>query len=395
MVTSGGGVGNRVLAEALGARIAWWQLGFSTRRVVLRTARRGVRFPDPDVWEVAVDWARRQLGAPRWWRVVRDVGAAALVVVCLAALAVVLADVDGPVAAGGTALACSPLAAWWSTRQSGGAAAVLRLCRDRDGHRPRTPGSAVRATAALVAAGAAAVALVVADADDRAVRPDCPSYALDAPVREWWARGRSGCPAGDSRTGPTGVRHTPWALPEQPTTRPLGDIAYVAPGAGVLLLPSPIFQAWVDGGGPGGPLGEPTDSGDTGLLHYANFRGGSVVLPTGGAAEVHIGQKFAGTRDLDTPCAPLDRPCVTSARAEGGRVRVGWRYGSADAFNVAWWPQDEPWLITGREAAGYGLTLAGLRPATTYLVEVSACHKRFLRRSACTWPSARVAVRVG
>jgi hypothetical protein len=48
-----------VLAEILGAQIAWWQLGFAARRGVLRAARRGVRFPDPDVWQVAVGIAIR------------------------------------------------------------------------------------------------------------------------------------------------------------------------------------------------------------------------------------------------------------------------------------------------------------------------------------------------
>jgi hypothetical protein len=42
------------------------------------------------------------------------------------------------------------------------------------------------------------------------------------------------------------------------------------------------------------------------------------------------------------------------------------------------------------EAAGYEFTPRDLRPGTSYVVEVAACDKRFLLRSACTRPSSRV-----
>lgn len=381
--------GTRVLAETLGAQLAWWQLGFAVRRAVLHAARRGIPFPDLDVRQVAAAWARQQLAPPRWWSLVRDVGATVLAVVCAGALVSVLAEVDGLVALSGAATVCVPLAVWRVARHAGNARLLA------PGGRMSVRGSVLRALAVLAVAGSSATALVVAIAEDRSFAEGCPRVTIDPAVADWWARERMGCPAGDTATGADGLRYTPWTVLARNDGRLLDYVVYVSPGTGTYLLPAAIFAAWRAEGGPSGPLGPPTFNAGDDHLQYANFRGGAIVVPPGGTVTVHIGRRYTNAREPSAPCVPVERPCVTSVRAVPGGVRLGWQYGAADAFNVAWWPRDEPRRVTHREVAGYTLTVGDLRPSTEYVVEVGACQKRFLRSSVCTWPSAPVIVRAG
>ena len=383
-----------MLAEILGTQFAWWQLGFTARRAVLRAARRGIPFPDPDVRQVAVDWAVRRLAAPRWWRVVRDGGTTVLGMVCLAALANVMAEADGLVALSGAAACCVPLTACWLRRQA-------RHARLLAGMAPGDPpdpvplrGLVFRALVVLLVTGAAAATAVLGVAADRAARPDCPPFTVDAPVLAWLARAGEGCPTGDTVEA-AGLRYTPWTVPDRFTGRRVAYVAYVPPGSGALLLTTTVFTAWRAAGGPSGRLGEPIDAGASDLVAYANFHAGTIVQPAGRPPAVHMGRYYDAAGAPDDACVPRDRPCVTTAYADAAGAHIGWRYGSADAFNVMWWPRGHTELVTQREVAGYDLTLTGLRPSTVYVVEVAACRKRFLRRSECTWPSARVAFRVG
>jgi len=341
---------------------------------------------------VAVDWAGQWLAAPRWWRTLRDAGATMLAVVCLAALATVMAEADGPVALSGAA-GCLPLAAYWTWRQARHARMLIRLAPGMGEPAP-SRGLAVRALAAFLAAGSAAAALVIAADHERAAIADCPRFTIDAPVREWWTRDRFGCPAGDTLVGAAGVRYTPWTVPAKYAGRRPEHVAYVPPEAGAMLLPMAIFNAWTAEGGPSGRLGQPVDSGADLDVAYVNFHGGAIVWSAGAPPKVQWGQRYAGAREPGSACVPDDRPCVTTAYADADGIHLRWQYGEADAFNVAWWPRDELGSATGREVAGYEVTLSGLRPSTVYLVEVAACRKRFLQRSDCTRPSARVIVRV-
>ena len=382
-----------MLAEILGTQIAWWQLGFAARRGVLRAARRGSRFPDPDVWQVAVDWAWQWLAAPRWWRLVRDVGATLLAMTCLGASVSVLAEVDGLLTLTGAAAVCLPLATGWGWRQTRHARALVALAPESPPRQVPSPRFAVRAMVALLAAGTVTTTLTVAIAYEEAFWPDCPPFTIDAPVRDWLAHGE-GCPAGDTVVGAAGLRYTPWSMPERFTGRPLDYVAYAVAPDKLFLLPEAIFDAWIAEGGPSGRLGLPVDNGTNDLAAHANFRGGAIVMAAGGSPRVLIGQWHSGARDPDSACVPHDRPCVVAAHADGDSIRLRWQYGAADAFNVAWWPQGQRHTFAHREVAGYEVTLRGLRPSTVYVVEVAACHKRFLRRSVCTWPSVLVNVRV-
>jgi hypothetical protein len=384
-----------VLAEILGTQIAWWQLGFAARRGVLRAARRGARLPDQDVWQVAVGWAWQWLAAPRWWRLVRDVGATVLAMTCLGALVSVLAETDGLVTLAGAAVVCLPLAVGWGWRQARLARALVALAPESPPRQVPSPRFAVRALVALLAAGIAATGLTVGIAYEEEFWTECPSFTVDAPLRDWRARGGEGCPAGDTVVGAGGLRYTPWNMPERFTGRSLDYVAYVSPSAVPLVLPAAIFDAWIAEGGPFGRLGPAVDGGSNDLVAYLNLRGGAIVLPEGAAPYVLWGQRYSGVRDPDSACVPHDRPCVVAAYADGDGIRLRWHYGAADAFNVAWRPLGEKDTGMGREVTGYEVTLRGLRPSTVYQFDVAACRKRFLRRSVCTWPSAPVTVRVG
>lgn len=385
-----------MLAEILGAQIAWWQLGFGVRREVLRAARRGTRFPEPDVWRVAVGWAGQWLAAPRWWRLLFGTGVTVLAMVCFAALASGLAEVDELTALSVATAGGVPLATAWASWQARRARSLVRLDPDAGStpERLSSRGLTVRALATLLTAVTAAATLVVAAAHERSSWPKCPRFTVDPPVLDWWRRDPAGCPAGDTLVGAAGLRYTPWTTTERFTGRELDNVVYVAP-EGPLLLPTAIFAVWAASGGPSGELGQPVGGATNDLVAYMNFRGGAVVAHTGGIPKVHLGQEYSHSRAPDSACVPHDRPCVTEAYADAAGIHLGWHHGMADAFNVAWWPRGEPELMAGREVAGYEFTLPDPRPSTVYVLEVSACHKRFLRRSLCTWQSDPVTVGVG
>ncbi|MGW5742024.1 hypothetical protein [Amycolatopsis sp. NPDC003861] len=401
IAASGTGAGQRVLADIVGAQVAWWNLGFAVRRAVVREARRGKRFPEPDVWDVSARWARQWLAAPWWWRLVRSAGVTVLVVVGLTGLAAVLGEVDGITALSGAVAGCLPPAAGWSWRQ----ARIARLfaAQDLDPAPDPLPARrlAVRTVLVLLAVGAAVSATIIAIANDRSARYDCPEYAVDAPVHDWWlhrgGRAGVGCPAADTRSAGAGVRYTPWS-PVVANRFGWSEVVYAFPPEEPITMFAPIFGAWIAAGGPSGVLGRPTDGNvDDTTTAYVNFRGGTIVLTADGDPKVHVGQQYARrARDLASPCAARDRPCITTAYADAGGIHVGWQYGAADAFNVTWQPAGgPPWSERHREVAGFEVTLPDVRPATTYLVSIQACEKHFLSRSACTWPPDEVAVRVG
>lgn len=351
------------------------------------------------MWDVAVGWAHQRLAAPRWWRVVRDAGTTVLAVICLAALVTVLANADGLVALSATVTCCLPLGAGWAARQARVAAALVALTADPLPNPMSGPRLAVRVALVLSAAATAASTLVVAIAYEHSARYDCPSFAVDASVRDWWERGGGrvgvGCPAGDSRQDATGVRHTPWLAVEQ--AGPWRDsVVYVAESPGPMIIPRAIFTAWTETGGPSGALGEPSNGGANDVLVYLNLRGGSISLATGGTPVVHWGQPYSIARPPGTDCEWRDRPCITAAYADAAGLHLHWQYGAADAFNVAWWPEGSTGDQTvGREVAGYELTVPDPRPGTVYVAGVQACDKRFLRRSVCTQSSTPVLIRVG
>jgi hypothetical protein len=380
----------------MGAQVAWWQLGFTARRAVLRGARRGISFPEPETWDVAVGWAWQLLAAPRWWRVIRGAGVAVLVMVGLAGMANVLAGVPDLVAVAGAMALCLPLATGWTWRQARCARAVARLAPDYLVSPPTRLGWLVRAVAVLVAAGSAAGVLAWAIGNERAAVYGCLRFTVDAPVHGWWERhgGESGvgCPTGDTRVGPGGVRYTPWSA-RQSTTRPLKDlVVYTAPVLGPVRMTPAVFAAWTAAGGPQGTFGEPIDGGWLGTTEFLNFQGGSISLSDGGQPEVHIGHYEAG---VGGPCVPRDRPCVTVAYADRAGLHLAWQYGAADAFNVGWWPENAPPdFVFSREVAGYQLTWPDPGLADAYVAEVQACDKHFLARSTCTPVSARVLIRV-
>ncbi|HWO60734.1 MAG TPA: hypothetical protein VNO31_11955, partial [Umezawaea sp.] len=392
---SDSGARHRVLAEILGAQVAWWQLGFAVRRSVLRAARRGTRFPEPDVWRVAAGWAGQWLAAPRWWRLLCGTGMTVLAAVCFAALASGLAEVDGLAALSVAAAGGVPLATGWASWQARRARSLVRLdpVTGRPPERLSPRGLTIRALATLLAAVTAAATLVVAAAHERSSWPECPRFTVDPPVLDWWERNRLGCPAGDTLVDAAGLRYTPWTTTERFTGRGLDNVVYVAP-EGPLLLPTDIFAVWAASGGPSGALGQPVSGAANDLVSYMNFRGGAVVAHNGGIPKVHVGQEYSDSRAPDSACVPHDRPCVTDAYADAAGIHLGWHHGAADAFNVAWWPRGEPGLRAEREVAGYGFTLSDPRPSTVYVLEVAACHKQFLRRSQCTWQSAPVTVGV-
>jgi len=397
----GTGAGQRVLAGIVGAQIAWWNLGFAVRRAVVREARRGKRFSEPDVWDVSAGWARQWLAAPRWWRLVRSVGVTVLVIVGLTGLAAVLGEVDGITALSGAVTGCLPLAAVWSWRQ----ARVARTIAAQDPGLWLGPLAArrlvVRAVLALLAAGAAVSATVTAIANERSARYDCPGFAVDAPVHDWWLRrgGRVGvgCPAADTRSADASVRYTPWT-PVVSNQFGWSEVVYASPAQEPITMFAPIFTAWIAAGGPSGVLGQPTDGNvDNATIAYVNFHGGAIVLTADGDPKVQLGQQYSRrARDLGSPCAVRDRPCITTAYADADGIHVGWQYGAADAFNIVWKPvSGPPWSDWHREVAGFEVTLPDVQPATTYLISIQACEKRFLSRSTCTWPPDEVVVRAG
>lgn len=347
---------------------------------------------------MAVGWAHQRLAAPRWWRIVRDAGTTALVVICLAALVTVLANADGLIALSATVTCCLPLGAGWAARQARVAAALVALTADPLPKPVSGPRLVFRAVLVFLVAATAASTLVIAIAYEHSARYDCPSFAIDALVHDWWERegGRVGvgCPAGDTRQDATGVRHTPWLAVEQAGLW-RDTVVYVAGSADPMTIPRAIFTAWTAAGGPSGALGEPTEGGANDVLAYMNFRGGAISLAAGGTPVVHSGQRYSVARPLGSACEWRDRPCITAAYADAEGIHLRWQYGAADAFNVGWWPEGSTGQTVGREVAGYELTVPNPAPGTVYLAGVQACDKQFLRRSICTESSTPVRIRVG
>lgn len=383
----------RLLSELVDAQIAWWQLGFAARRTVLRSARRRVPCPDPDIWALAVAWADQVLAAPRWWRVIRVVGATVLAVVGLAGLANVMAGVSDLVALSGTATVWLPLAGWWTWRQARDARIVVRLDPHRELALVSQSRWLVRAVVLMIAVGSATGGLVYAVKREWSAM-GCPAFTIDGAVLDRWERsgGRSGmgCPTGDTRVHSTGVRYTPWHR------RGADQLVYVTPGRLLVQMPPAVFTSWIAEGGPRGALGEPTESGRIGASEYMNFIGGTIEMSDGAEPKVRVGQHSVGTRHPDDPCVPHDRPCIILAFTDADGIHLGWQYGAADAFNIAWWPEGSPGApVVHHEVAGYRFSWPDPRLAASYLVEVQGCIKRFLGRSSCTPTSSRVIIRVG
>ncbi|ALG09809.1 hypothetical protein [Kibdelosporangium phytohabitans] len=393
------GAGHGALAEILGAQVAWWQLGFRTRRAVVRRARRGSRFPDPEIWGVALGWARHWLTAPLWWRWVRLAGATAIAVIYILALTSEWLGVDLFVTFSGALALCLPLTAGWAARQTRVARMLVAMAPGPQPDRPTARALAVRTSALLLSVGLAAGAVAVALAYKHPAGRFCPPFVVDEPVRDWLRHddGQTGmgCPAGDTRSGADGVRYTPWNAPDRNARFGPDYVMYGSRSDRLLVMPLVIFTAWTAEGGPSGPLGEPVEESSDHSVGYVNFRGGAIVLPVDGTPQVHWGRHHSVAREPGGPCEVLDWPCITTAYADAEGVHVSWRYQAADAFNVAWWAEgDRPRSREQREVAGYELTLRDLTPATTYMVEVQACEKHFVRRSTCTRYSPPVIVRV-
>lgn len=394
------GARQRALAEILGAQIAWWQLGFRMRRDVVRQARRGNPFPDQEVWSVALGWARQWLTAPLWWRWVRHTGATALAVMYFAAaLATDQVGADPIVAFSGALTVCLTLAAGWAARQARVARLLVASAPGPPPDRPSARRLAIRTSGLVLSVGAAAVMLVVAIINEHPAGRACPAFSVDAPLRDWLRNedGQTGmgCPTGDTRTAAGGVRYTPWSVPNRGTRFGTDYIMYGSRSDRMNIMPLAIFTAWTAEGGPSGRLGEPLVESADHLIVYVNFHGGSIVLPAGGTPQVHIGRHHSVAREPGEVCDVQDQPCITKAYVDASGMHLSWRYRAADAFNIAWWPEGEvEQSRVGREVAGYEFTVRDLNPATTYLVEVQACEKHFLRRSTCTRFSPPVIVRV-
>lgn len=391
---------HRALAEILGAQVAWWQLGFRARRAVIRQARSGNRFPDPGIWSVALGWARHWLTAPLWWRRVRLAGATVLAIIYLLALAGEWMGADPFVAFSGALAICLPLAAGWSARQARVARMLVALAPGPRPDRRSTLTLAIRTAGLLLSVGLAGGVVVVSLAHRHPAGRFCPPFAVDAPVRSWLRHNDGqtgvGCPAGDTLSAGGGARYTPWTAPDRSIRFGPDYVMYGPRPDSLMVMPLAIFAAWTAEGGPSGRLGEPIEESADHSVDYVNFRGGAIVLPAGGTPQVLLGRRHSVARESSGPCEVLDYPCITRASADPAGVRLSWRYQAADAFNVAWWPENDTARRSRvqREAAGYELTVRDLNPATTYLVEVQACEKHFVRRSTCTRFSPPVIVRV-
>ncbi|MBP2328073.1 hypothetical protein JOF56_008458 [Kibdelosporangium banguiense] len=395
----GSNAGHRALAEILGAQVAWWQLGFRTRRAVIRQARRGNRFADPEIWSVALGWARHWLTAPLWWRWVRLAAATVLAVMYLLALASEWLGADPFGAFSGALAVCLPLAAGWAARQARVARMLVALAPGPRPDRPSALALAIRTSALLLSVGLAAGVVVVALAHQHPAGRFCPAFVVDAPVRDWLRHNDGqtgvGCPAGDTRSGAGGVRYTPWNAPNRGTRFGPDYVMYGSRPDRLMVMPLVIFAAWTAEDGPSGRLGEPIEESADHSVSYVNFRGGAIVLPVDGTPQVHLGQSHSVAREPGGPCEVLDWPCITTAYADATGIHLSWRYQAADAFNVVWRPQNDPIRSSvQREVAGYELTVRDLTPATTYMVDVQACEKHFVRRSTCTRFSPPVIVRV-
>jgi hypothetical protein len=62
---------DRVTGVIAGGPQPWRDLGYARRRQVLRLARRGLLYPDPEVWAITTAWARWQLTLPPSRRLLR------------------------------------------------------------------------------------------------------------------------------------------------------------------------------------------------------------------------------------------------------------------------------------------------------------------------------------
>jgi hypothetical protein len=68
-----------LIDKLAGGPAAWRGLGHATRRAVLRRAREGRPYPDPEVAVLAVQWARWVRPLPWWRHLLRAVGLAIIV----------------------------------------------------------------------------------------------------------------------------------------------------------------------------------------------------------------------------------------------------------------------------------------------------------------------------
>jgi hypothetical protein len=70
------GLIDRVTGMVTGGPQPWRDLGYARRRQVLRLARKGLLYPDPEVWAIATAWARWQLTMSPSRRLLRATAAA-------------------------------------------------------------------------------------------------------------------------------------------------------------------------------------------------------------------------------------------------------------------------------------------------------------------------------
>jgi hypothetical protein len=68
-----------LIDKLAGGPAGWRGLGHATRRAVLRGAREGRPYPDPEVAVLAVPWARWVRSLPSWRHLLRAVGLAIVV----------------------------------------------------------------------------------------------------------------------------------------------------------------------------------------------------------------------------------------------------------------------------------------------------------------------------
>jgi hypothetical protein len=374
----------RELADVVGIQLAWWQAGFGGRRSVLRHARAGRRHPDDDLAELARAWAGQVLTAPWWWRLAQtSVMTAAVVLVAIAAeVGLQNTTVTAAVMVVSTvfvSILLTGAATWRRTRQ---ARAILR----------EDPGTAttLRRIVWFSAAIAGCVALlgvfVNSSAKDIAIDNSCRHYPTDSRVA--WAvnprtHGPDGCPIGPSEKAADGTVGVMFAD---------GTGYYWIPTLHrAVSLSARISAAWSAHGSGRGDLGYPVDglrTDDT--TRYVNFQHGSIAEPPSGRTVVVVGRQYVpGSRDS---CRYLDRPCVVSAGQDAtGAIRVEWRYGAADAFNINYSVAGRAGSM-GTEVAGYRFTLAAPAPDVRYMFTVEACDKGFLTRSVCTPFSGVVSV---
>jgi hypothetical protein len=375
----------RELADIVGIQLAWWQAGFGGRRSVLRSARAGARHPDEELAELARVWAGHVLTAPWWWRLARTSAMTAVVVLVAVAAEVGLQNttVTAAVMVMSTvfgSILLTGAATWRRTRQ---ARAIVP-----DDLPPATTLRRIAWFSAVIAGCVALLGVFVnSSAKDIAIDNSCPHYPTDSRVA--WAvnprtHGPNGCPIGPSEKASDGTIYVLFAD---------GTGYYWIPTLHrAVSLTARISAAWLAHGGGRGELGYPVDEvrGDD-TTRFVDFQHGSITEPPSGPVAVVVGRQYTPT--APDSCRHPDRPCLVHAGQDAtGAIRLDWRYGAADAFNVIYSIAGRPGSVS-TEVAGYRFTLPGPVPGARYAFAVEACGKRFLARSACTPFSGVVNVR--